>query len=361
MGQRPERDDLLRSIDLEMLFDRWYPTGHQRRTNAWPCPVHEGQTGRSPPVRVRVDDKGVQWWHCYACRAYGTAIDLVMARTNCSVADAFDELSGGSQGRDIAPAPRVVVERRRRQFAERLIPEAVAHLKACRDRLWTPAGDKGREYLRGRGLWDEELLRLNGIGYDPGKWHVPRPDMLHKGEAITWPVLDLDGRVVTYQGRQLWRKALVRWLSPSAEVGPIPPAVAYVAVPNPDPARPIILCEGLSDSLSAGRCGFRAMGSLGTAAMVDPRLSGAVQAACDRWGQGQVLVCGDNDKAGAPFNEAVVTMLREAGIDVSILALPGAHKDLNDWLCADGPDAVADAVIAGARRVPEAAGPAPVL
>ena len=249
----------------------------------------------------------------------------------------------------------------RQEYADELAPEALAHLNACRDRLWTPGGDKGRSYLRERRLWDESLIKLNGLGYDPGHGRVPRPENLHKGEAITWPVMDLDGRVITYQVHQPWRKAGVRWLSASSEVGPRQPAVTYVAVPNPDPDRPLLLCEGLSDSLTAGRCGFRAMGATGTAAMVDPRLADAVQAACDKWGQRRVLVCGDNDHAGRPFNEAVVNVLQEAGIDATIFTPPPAHRDLNDWLCADGVAAVSAALIEGARAAPQVTGAAPTL
>ena len=361
MDKRQERNDLLRGVDLEAYFDMWYPTGQQRRKRAWHCPVHDGQSGRTPPVTIKTDDRGIQHWRCWSCQAKGTAIDLVMVKLNCNVAQAFDELSGRTSTSVMPAVPRVVGDRPRQEYADKLVPEALAHLKACRDRLWTPGGDKGRSYLRERCLWDEALIKINGLGYDPGHWRVPRPDNLHKGEAITWPVLDLDGRVVTYQVRQLWRKAVVRWLSASSEVGPRQPAVTYVAVPNADPDRPLLICEGLSDSLTAGRCGFRAMGAIGTAAMVDPRLADAVQAACDKWGQRRVLVCGDNDKAGRPFNEVVEKVLQEAGIDATIFAPPPAHKDLNDWLCADGVAAVSAALIEGARAAPQVAGATPAL
>ena len=356
MTDRLERDDVLRSVDLESLLDAWYPSGRQRRGRMWPCPVHRGQTGHTPPVTVYVGSGGHQRWKCHSkgCGAGGTAIDLAKLRWP---QEDFPSILGLLVGRrpDLSPpvVPRVVGPRKQRAHPEVLPKEVVDHLRGCRGRLWSPAGQPGVAYLKQRGLWNPDMLRINGVGYDPGDRWVSRPEKIPRGESITVPVLNLRGKVVTFQARSMYAKARIRWVSPSGDVSPRQPVVHYVAVPEPDPQRPLVLCEGLSDSLSAGVCGYRAMGVLGTAGADDNRLVGAVQAACDVWGQRRVVLCGDNDPGGRLFVESAMAHLRAGSVDATAIFPPEGCKDLNDWLRAHGAAAVSEGLDFAARAMPD--------
>ena len=79
MGARHDIDELLARIDLAQLADELLGGHRGHGTNArWasPTPGHP-QTGRTPPMTIRVSPDGRQRFHCWATGATGTAIDLL--------------------------------------------------------------------------------------------------------------------------------------------------------------------------------------------------------------------------------------------------------------------------------------------
>ena len=91
-----DRDAILDRIDLPALADDVLGPHHGRGTErSWPCPDprHGPQTGRTPPVSIFTGRSGIQLWHCHACGAGGTAIDLVITTHDMRIRDAIDWLA----------------------------------------------------------------------------------------------------------------------------------------------------------------------------------------------------------------------------------------------------------------------------
>ena len=92
---RVDRDELLARIDLAALADELLG-GHKGHGLAarWPSPdPAHSQTGRTPPMSIFRDRRGIQRWHCFATGLGGTAIDLVGVTRSWTVKEAIEWLA----------------------------------------------------------------------------------------------------------------------------------------------------------------------------------------------------------------------------------------------------------------------------
>src|ERR1700674_840377 len=90
------RDQILEATDLAGLADELLGPRRGRGPSAtWPCPSphHGPQTGRTPPVSIFTSDRAYQRWHCHACGAGGTAIDLLLETTGVPIRQALEHLA----------------------------------------------------------------------------------------------------------------------------------------------------------------------------------------------------------------------------------------------------------------------------
>ena len=91
MAGRYDIDDVLARVDLRQPADELLGghkgNGHGAR---WPSPTPgHPQTGRTPPMTIRVGDDGRERFHCWSTGAKGTAIDLVGLVYGLTTADAI--------------------------------------------------------------------------------------------------------------------------------------------------------------------------------------------------------------------------------------------------------------------------------
>lgn len=126
---------------------------------AGPCPFCGGRD------RFRVwptpPDGRPRWW-CRGCGKAGDAIAYLRERDGLSYREALERL-GQPLARPAAPPPPQTLPLERpaldRRAAEKI-------LLTCEAALWSPAGQKARDWLARRGL-REEILRAWHIGYNP--------------------------------------------------------------------------------------------------------------------------------------------------------------------------------------------------
>ena len=145
-----------------------------------------------------------------------------------------------------------------------LQPQALAYVEACEKLLWQPVGRPVLEYLLGRGL-EEDVLRLNRVGADPGTGRLRRAGGLPKhGVGAVFPALDVDGQVTYFQTRYLDPKPnRSKYANPAARLGDNP---HHGWTRPPGPAKqPIVMCEGFPDAYIASSAGYDAIAILGTA------------------------------------------------------------------------------------------------
>ena len=330
---RSERDELLARTDLAALADELlgFHVGNGRNAR-WPSPVpNHPQTGRTPPMSIFVDHRGIERWTCFATGANGTAIDLVVTATGRSVADAIGWLAERAR-LDRAPTDRPPPRRpppARPQLRE---PSHAlrAYVEACERLLWEPAGSAIRQWLvEARGL-DPEVLRHNRIGADPGPRALHRPKGLPRfGPAAVLPALDAEREPMYLQAR---------YLHPPPDRGKYDnPTAAHGANPRLtriEPAAhasggPTIVTEGIPDALAAATGDYRAVAILG-AGLPDRRVA---QRLAKR--EGLLVMAFDADDPGRAGASRLRELLATAG-RTDVIDVEPPTGDLNAWLVARG-------------------------
>ena len=337
-----DRGDVLARIPLASLCDELLGPHHGRgRTASWSCPDpgHGPQTGRTPPVTVFRPRSGIERWHCHACGAGGTAIDLVMVTQGVGFRDALDLLARQAGVTDEpgrpppTPRPRPPIRPEPPRPTE---PDPVLdrYVTACEAWLWSPAGAPMRRWLASRRL-APEVLQANRVGADPGPRALPRaPGLPRAGPAVVFPLLSENGQAVYLQARYL-RPNGRKYDNPSADLVPASPRLGEVRLASPACAQDLMLiCEGIPDALIAAQAGYRAVAILG-AGLPDARLATQLAA---RHPEGHLLVAFDADHRGHAGSERLTELLTEAGAGnrVATLAVPPTFGDLNGWAQAAG-------------------------
>jgi hypothetical protein len=333
---RYDRDELLARTDLAALADELlgYHVGNGRNAR-WPSPVpNHPQTGRTPPMSIFVDHRGIERWTCFATGANGTAIDLVMVATGRCVGDAMAWLAERAR-LDLPPPERPPPIRREPPPAPARQPSASLreHVEACEQILWQPAGAAIRRWLVEERCLDPDVLRHNRVGADPGPRTLRRPRGLPRhGPAAVFPALNGDREPVYFQARYLEPPPnRGKYDNPSAVHGSNPRVAAIE--PATRAVGPIIVTEGVPDALAAATAGYRAAAVLG-AGLPDRRVAENLA----RRG-GVLAIAFDADDAGRAGSARLREMLSCVGT-TSVLEIAPPESDLNSWVVAHGSESV---------------------
>jgi DNA primase len=278
-----------------------------------------------------------QRWHCHACGAGGTAIDLYATATGDQIGRAIRALAQRAGLNGNHSAARQPASRRRLVAVARAAsptpdPAIELYVAAAADLLRSPHGQEAREYLRNRGLADSELLRINRIGYDPGPRELPRAAGLpRRGRGIVLPVLDDNGRAVFCTTRYFDENAAGRRYDNASSNLAFNPKIATIRPIEDTHPETVVVTEGIIDGLTVARHGYTAeavLGAANTGRAVNDRLSLG-------HGDKRILIAFDGDTAGRAAAVRLAGTL-SAGRG-AILAGP-ARGDLND----QAPPALAD-------------------
>ena len=325
---RYDRDELLARTDLAALADELLGLHVGNGRNArWPSPVpNHPQTGRTPPMSIFLDHRGIERWTCFATGANGTAIDLVALATGRSIGDAMAWLAERAR-LDRAPAERARVVRKPPPPHPPREPSTALreYVAACERILWQPAGAPIRRWLVDERRLDPDVLRRNRIGADPGPRTLRRAKGLPwRGPAAVFPALDDDREPVYLQARYLQPPPdRGKYDNPTAKHGANPRLTSVE--PLVDATRPTIVTEGIPDGLAAASAGYRAVAILG-AGLPDSRIAERLaEQPCP------LVVAFDADDAGHSGAKRLVEHLRDLGRS-NVVAVDLPVGDLNTWL-----------------------------
>jgi DNA primase len=350
-------DELRSRVSLADLVGKRVRLARKGREYGGLCPFHNEKT----PSFYVVEDKG--FFHCFGCGAHGDAIGFVMRSENLDFIEAIERLAGVA---GIAVPQQTPQEREKAQRQKTLLEALAAAANFYEERLWSPAGHRGRDYLAARGL-DEETMRrfrLGWAGEDRAALRraltpeFPLPLLLEAGllhasdrggepydffrERVIFPIGDRAGRVIAFGGRALG-DAQPKYLKspehPLFEKGRVLYGLSAARVNAAKEAEAggpgAIVTEGYMDVIALHRAGFStAVAPLGTA------LTEAHLAELWRLAPEPVL-CFDGDPAGG---RAALRALHRAlpllkpGCSLRFVTLPGG-EDPDSLIRNSGPAA----------------------
>ena len=327
-------DDVLARTDLGQLLDELaVPATLQFRGRRWHCPLpdHDDQ---HPSVTMHTDHRGHERWRCWSGSHRGDAIDLVALIQRVARGEAVDWLA--RRAGMIPDQPLPPVRRKSRPAAQRIVPlspAVVEYATACERILWTAGGRPVREWLHGRGF-NDDLLRVNHIGADPGRQLLHRRRGLPYGASVgaVFPALDPAGRIRYLQTRYLEPGDGPKYDNPAASLGSNP-RVAWTRTASAPESGLLLVSEGSPDALTAAAAGLRSVAVLGSQAP-DRSVATRIARHADECGLA-VLAVIDNDNAGRAWGTRLSSLLAEEGVDLLVVAPPDPLNDLNTWASKD--------------------------
>ena len=305
------------------------------------CPFHGEKT---PSFTVFEETAS---YYCFGCHAGGDVITFVMKYQNLDYIEAvryLAERAGMSLPEEEGRNAAYQREKRTRMYE--------MHKLAARfyyQTLISPQGKAGLDYLLGRGLTKESIVRY-GLGYAPDSFNALKDHLKSKGYSweemvaagllaknekghtydkfrnrVMFPVFDVRGNVVAFSGRILGDGQPKYMNSPDTEIYTKGNCVFGLNLAKNEPDGTLILCEGNLDVVSLSQAGFTgAVAPLGTAFTKE-------QARVIMKYAKRVVVAFDNDSAGLKATDKAIQFLEEQGIPVRVLQMSGA-KDPDEFI-----------------------------
>lgn len=332
-GPKWRIDDVLDRTNLTSLLDDLAdPANARMRVRRWHCPMPDHDDQRAS-VSIYTDHRGHERWRCWSGddTHRGDAVDLVAATQRMSKADAIDWLArraGMVPDQVVAPVERPARVAVPEGHEVPLDPLVVRYVEACERILWGPTGRPVREWLHGRGF-DDDLLRVNRVGCDPGRAMMRRQQGLPYGRSLAavFPALNEQGEIHYAQTRYLDPGNGPKYENPAAHLG-TNPRLAWARTVGEPRSSILVVCEGIPDALTAASLRHQSVGVLG--AHADHPTLGAEIAAVSKRLDLAIFLVNDHDDAGRSWSARIALGLNAAGVASARLEPRAPRTDLND-------------------------------
>lgn len=330
MASRPRGDRFaqLRALPIRAVAMK---LGIKRPAKSMRCPL-PGHEDRHPSFAFFFQ---TNTWKCFGCGRGGSAIDLVAAVLECSVAEAANWLDSGQDRLLIANPAGQITDDTGFSGCAASTPDPQIYRALL---SMSPLSRAARDYLHSRGFSDATIAHFH-LGYLAtapsvlfdlirlfGRSRLHRAGLLSSRRAarltlpsnsIVFPFLS--GQHVNYLQCRLMPDAKgPRWMGLSGIKKPVFNSDIIQS------AKTIYVCEGATDVLSAHELGVSAIGLLGSASRVAPDLLNVLA-------RRTVFVVPDNDPAGAAMLKAFIVDLERVGGKAIEKKVP-MGSDLNDYL-----------------------------
>ena len=180
------------------------------------------------------------------------------------------------------------------------------------------------DHLKKMGYTDQELIQAN-VAFQSRSGRIM--DRFHS--RVMFPIIDLRGNVVAFGGRILTDEKPKYINTSDTPVYHKSSGLFAMNFAKNNGGQQLILAEGYMDVISLHQAGFtNAMASLGTSLTVEQARLMARYAK-------EVVVCYDSDSAGQKAASRAIPMLRDAGLLVKVLSIPG-NKDPDEYIRSHG-------------------------
>lgn len=314
------------------------------------CPFHHEKT---PSFHVSKDK---QMYHCFGCGVGGNVYTFIMEYENYSFPEAVKLLADRS-GTPL-PEKEMSNEQRQRENYRTLLKDmnrtAAAYFHYLL--LKTEHGKKAMDYLLGRGLTEETIVKfamgysdiyendlykyLKGKGYTDNQLKDSGLVDIYEGKGgvdkfwnrVMVPILDINGKVIGFGGRVLG-DGLPKYINTrETVVFDKSHNLFAMHLARRSKRRGIIICEGYMDVIALHQAGFdNAVASLGTAFTIG-------QAEIIKRYTDEVYLAYDSDGAGTKATLKNIAILREVGLVSRVIDMK-PYKDPDEFIQAMGKDA----------------------
>lgn len=336
-------DDFLRDIkdnnDIISVAGSYVQLKRTGNTYSCCCPFHSEKT---PSCHFYTSPD--PHFYCYGCHVGGDVITFIMQIEHLDYINAVKflaERAGMSMPDDTNDNS---AQKRRRLYEMNKAAGKFFH-----ERLMSPDGKRGLDYLTSRGLSMHTIKRF-GLGFAADDWHTLHMHMRGLGyndfelaeasllssnnnkfydkfrNRVMFPIFDTRGNVVAFGGRTLGddkAKYLNSGETPVFHKGDM---LYALNIAKNSKADHFILCEGYMDVIAMHQAGFdSAVASLGTA------LTASHANLLSRLGKKEVILSYDSDSAGQNATSKAINLFANVGLHARVLKIDGA-KDPDEFI-----------------------------
>ncbi|MDD6313008.1 MAG: DNA primase [Firmicutes bacterium] len=339
--------ELKARVSLEDTISRYVQLKRAGSNLVGCCPFHSEKTP-SFTVFLQTDS-----FYCFGCGAGGDIITFVMRMENLDYMSAVEKLAGeaGMQiPQDMTPG--------RRENRERYYEMNKKAARFFHNKLISPEGKKGLEYLMEKRSLSAATIRKFGLGYAGESWDELCGFLMREGfteEEITtgflagkskrtgrvfdyfrgrvmFPIIDISGRVIAFGGRATGNEEPKYLNSSDTPVFKKRRNLYALNIAKDSDKDSVILCEGYMDVIALQAAGFtNAIASLGTA-LTEEQVNIIKRYAST------VYICYDSDGAGRAATSRAIKILEKSDLKIKVLSLKGA-KDPDEYIKKFGRDA----------------------
>lgn len=303
------------------------------------CPFH----GEKTPSFTLYPENGS--FFCFGCGAGGDVITFIRRIENL----------------DYMEAVKFLAQRAGMEMPENSYDTAMSNLRtriyeanreAARffyNQLYSSKGKRALEYLRGRAL-TEKTIKHFGLGYAPNSRYELVDHLRGQGfkdieiiqanlavraksgnttdrffDRVMFPIIDLRGNVIAFGGR-IMGDGKPKYLNTSDTlVFKKSSSLFALNMAKNTGNRQLILAEGYMDVIALHQAGFQnTVATLGTA--LTSQQSTLIKRYAD-----EVVISYDSDEAGRKAAARAISLLRNAGLLIRVLSIPGA-KDPDEFI-----------------------------
>ena len=313
------------------------------------CPFH---SEKSPSFSV---SGSKQMYHCFGCGVGGNVFTFVMEYENYSFVEAVQYLADRS-GVQLPKVEMTPEAKRQADIRNRILEVNKEAAKYYVYQLHTRQGQKALDYLKGRELSDDTILKF-GLGFSNKYSDDLYQYMKKKGfddsllketglftmdekrgvndkfwNRVIFPIMDMNSKVIGFGGRVMGDGKPKYLNSPETKAFDKSRNLYGLHLARQARSRSMILCEGYMDVIAMHQAGFsNAVASLGTA------FTGLQANLLKRFAD-EVLLLYDSDEAGIKAALRAIPILKEAGLPAKVVRLK-PYKDPDEFIKAQGKEA----------------------
>lgn len=309
------------------------------------CPFHGEKT---PSFTVY---NSTESFYCFGCGAGGDVITFIRRIENLDYIEAVKFLAQKSG----MQMPEMGYDDTLSKLRTRIFEMNRATARFYHSYLYSENGKKGLDYFRGRGLSDATIKHF-GLGYAPEKPYILSNHLLKLGyseyeiiqanlafrshrtnklfdkfiDRVIYPLIDLRGNVVAFAGRTLNKTDKAKYVNTSdTPVFKKSENIFALNFAKNINEKQIIIAEGYMDVIALHQAGFQ-----NTVACMGTAFTREQAQILSRYAE-EIVLCFDSDGAGQKATARAIEVLRNTGVPIKILRIPG-NKDPDEFLKVNG-------------------------